>query len=167
MEETEERRGTYTAFLIESAWILPSIAIPVGMIVALLLTTFLINVHLPGQSGHVNPQQLNQTPPFDHPGLRAAGPGQYDLVMIAQTWQWTPNQVRVPAGSTVNFVVASRDVTHGLLIDNTDVNLMVLPGHISRATYRFNRPGDYPLVCHEYCGIGHQTMAGHITVEGR
>jgi cytochrome c oxidase subunit II len=32
---------------------------------------------------------------------------------------------------------------------------------------RFDRPGEYPMICHEYCGIAHHTMSGKIIVEPR
>ena len=31
--------------------------------------------------------------------------------------------------------------------------------------WRFDEPGEHLLVCHEYCGIGHHTMAGRFIVE--
>jgi cytochrome c oxidase subunit II len=71
----------------------------------------------------------------------------------------------VPAGSTVTFIATSRDVVHGLMIHKADVNVMLLPGQIARATARFTRPGEYPFVCHEYCGVGHHTMWGKVIVE--
>jgi cytochrome c oxidase subunit 2 len=80
--------------------------------------------------------------------------------------EWTPNDIRVPVGATVEFLVTSRDVAHGLLVDGTDVNLTVIPGRVSQTTYRFLRPGTYLFLCEEYCGLGHQTMGGHITAEG-
>ena len=32
-------------------------------------------------------------------------------------------------------------------------------------THRFEEPGEYDFVCHEYCGVGHHTMAGKLIVE--
>jgi cytochrome c oxidase subunit II len=32
-------------------------------------------------------------------------------------------------------------------------------------TTRFERPGSYPMFCHEYCGIAHHTMWGKVIVE--
>lgn len=160
----QERREPFGVFLIESAWILPSIAIPVTLFVVILLTTFVVHVRLPGRSDTISPQQIDQTAPFNHPGLQQTAPGAYTLAIIAQTWQWTPNTIRIPLGATVQFDVTSRDVTHGLLVDGTDVNLTVIPGRISQTTYRFLRPGVYRFLCQEYCGLGHQTMGGQITV---
>jgi cytochrome c oxidase subunit 2 len=73
----------------------------------------------------------------------------------------------VPVGAKVTFVATSRDVTHGLYIGNTVVNMMMIPGQVGRFTYTFDRPGTYPILCHEYCGSGHHTMAGQVIVEPR
>ncbi|MBI2202766.1 MAG: hypothetical protein HYU41_02770 [Candidatus Rokubacteria bacterium] len=47
MERGLERRST-TVYLWELAWILPSFAIPVGMLVALAVTAFGAGIHLTG-----------------------------------------------------------------------------------------------------------------------
>jgi cytochrome c oxidase subunit 2 len=85
--------------------------------------------------------------------------------MTAQVWSFAPAEIRVPAGSTVTFVATSKDVVHGLLIPKANVNVMLLPGQVARATARFDRPGEYPMFCHEYCGIAHHVMWGTVIVE--
>ena len=158
------KRGT-TIYLYELAWILPSVAIPVGMLVALLVTSFGAGMHLPGVGGRVDPTRLDQTPPFDHPGVVEISPGHYEVDLVSQIWLFQPNQIHLPAGSEVNFVATSRDVIHGLFIPRTHTNVMLLPGQIARVRARFDEPGRYPFYCHEYCGVLHHTMAGEIVVE--
>lgn len=152
-------------YVFESLWILPSIAIPIAMMVAIVLSAFAIGIQLPGVAGRVDPQRLASSPPFDQPGLRQLAPGRYEVVIVAQTWQFTPNEIRVPAGSTVTFIATSKDVIHGFKIENTDVNMMLLPGQVSRLTTRFNTPGEYLFICQEYCGVGHHLMFGKVIVE--
>jgi cytochrome c oxidase subunit 2 len=160
------KRAT-TVYLYELAWILPSIAIPVGMLAALIVTAFGAGIHVPGEEGRVEVTQLATTAPFDQPGVVEVGPGRYEVRMVAGIWSFTPNEIRVPAGSTVTFVATSRDVVHGLFIPRANVNVMLLPGQVSRVTARFTRPGEYPFLCHEYCGIAHHTMWGKVIVEAR
>jgi len=160
------KKGT-TVYLYELAWILPSIAIPVGMLAALLVTAFGAGIHLPGIGGRVDPARVLETPPFDQLGVVQTGPGRYEVRMVAQIWSFTPAEVRVPAGSTVTFVATSRDVVHGLFIPRANVNVMLLPGQVARVTARFAEPGEYLMVCHEYCGLAHHTMAGRVIVEAR
>jgi cytochrome c oxidase subunit II len=163
---SEPRPGT-TIYLYELAWILPSIAIPVGMLVALTVTAFGAGIHLPGVAGRVNPQAVAQTPPFNEPGVIQLAPGLYEVRMTAQIWSFAPREIRVPAGSRVHFTATSKDVIHGLFVPGVDLNAMLLPGQVAHVEARFDTPGEYPIICHEYCGIAHHTMAGTIIVEPR
>lgn len=153
------------AYLFEIAWILPSIAIPIAFLVAIVLTAFAVGIAVPGAAGRVDPKTLNTTAPFDKPGVRELAPGQYEVAVVSQVFNFTPGEIEVPVGSKVTFEVTSRDVIHGFKVVGTPVNMMVVPGQISRLTARFDRPGEYLIVCHEYCGGGHHLMAGKIIVK--
>ncbi|MCS6882001.1 MAG: cytochrome c oxidase subunit II [Oscillochloridaceae bacterium] len=154
----------FMAYLFEVAWILPSVAIPVAVITAVVLTAFAVGLRVPDVAGRIDPQAITVTEPFDEPGLRELAPGKYQATMIAQVFLFTPNEIEVPAGSEVTFVLTSRDVIHGFKIVGTSVNMMVVPGQISKLTVRFDRPGEYLIVCHEYCGSGHHVMSGKVIV---
>ena len=156
-----------TVYLYELAWILPSIAIPVGMLAALLVTAFGAGIHVPSVAGRIDPTRVTETAPFDQPGVVQTGPVSYEVRMIGQIWTFTPNEIRVPVGSTVTFVATSKDVIHGLFIPGANVNVMLIPGQISRVTARFDRAGEFFMACHEYCGIAHHTMGGKVIVEPR
>ena len=160
------RRPSYAAYIVESAWILPSIAVPVGMFVALVLTTYLGGLHLPGHADHLAVEAVTSTAPFNAPGTRQIRGNEWEVDLLAAIWNWNPREIRVPAGAKVTFVAASRDVTHSMMIEGTTVNMMILPGQVARATYTFERPGEYLLLCNEYCGSGHHLMAGKVIVEG-
>ena len=146
-------------FLILSAVVL---VIGLGAVGA---TVFAAGVHVPSPAGRVDAQQVNTTPPFDQPGLREVSPGKYEAVMLAHIWAFTPNEIRVPAGSEVTFKVTSADVVHGFMIENTVINAMVIPGQITEMTATFDQPGEHLIICHEYCGSGHHTMFGRVVVE--
>lgn len=160
------KRGT-TIYLYELAWILPSIALPVGMLAALLVTAFGAGIHVPSIAGRVDPAKVSETPPFDNPGVVQTGPLRYEVRLVGQIWSFTPNEIRVPVGSTVTFVATSRDVIHGLFVPSANVNVMLIPGQIARVTARFDREGEFFMACHEYCGIAHHTMGGKVIVEPR
>ncbi|RMH68405.1 MAG: cytochrome C oxidase subunit II [Actinomyces sp.] len=137
-----------------------------GAIAALVISVVGHQASLATPAGRVVPSEIDSTPPFDDPGLHQTGPGEYELVLVAQTWSWTPNEVHVPAGSTVTILATSRDVIHGIRIRDTNANVMVIPGQISEVKdVSFDEPGTYWLFCHEYCGIGHQGMSARIIVD--
>lgn len=160
-------RRVSTVYLYEVAWAIPALALLITMMVVLIRTAFSAGIHLPGEVGRVDPTKLATTAPFDRPEVVEVGPGKYEVRLIGQIWSFAPNEIHVPAGSTVTFVSTSRDVVHGLYIPHTTVNVMLLPGQVALAAAHFERPGEYPIICHEYCGILHHTMAGKVIVEPR
>ncbi|MBI5053885.1 MAG: cytochrome c oxidase subunit II, partial [Chloroflexi bacterium] len=83
----------------------------------------------------------------------------------ASPWKFFPEKIEVPLNSTVTFYVTSGDVQHGFRIDGTNINVMILPGQVSKMTAKFNKAGEFPFVCHEYCGVGHQNMFGKVIVK--
>src|SRR6185436_7181027 len=97
------KKGT-TVYLYELAWILPSIAIPVGMLAALTVTAFGAGIHLPSVAGRVDPTKVAETPPFDKPGVTQVAPDHYLVALTGQIWTFAPNEIRVPVGSRVTFM---------------------------------------------------------------
>ncbi|CAN5401881.1 cytochrome c oxidase subunit II [soil metagenome] len=83
---------------------------------------------------------------------------------IGQQFSFTPQCVVVPAGTPVSFRATSADVVHGLLIEGTNVNAMLVPGFVSEFSTSFKTPGDHVVPCQEFCGIGHQGMWGKVKV---
>jgi cytochrome c oxidase subunit 2 len=137
------------------------------MFVALLVTTFVAGSQMPGITQTIDPAKIDQTAPFNTPGVVQVGPDEFNATMIAETWQWVPNTIKVPVGAKVNFAITSRDVMHGFFVVGTNVNLMITPGYITRATHVFKQAGTYRIECQEYCGLGHQGMIGQVVVGGQ
>jgi cytochrome c oxidase subunit 2 len=151
----------------EKAFLTMSGVMLVFFLGALFYAAFAMGKSLPGRGGTIDPAEAASTPPFDDPGLARTGPGRYRAVVMAQAWAFTPREFEVPAGSTVDFVITSRDVVHGFHIDETRVNGMVLPGQITRISHTFEEPGEHLVICHEYCGVGHHNMYATVEVEPR
>lgn len=149
----------------EKGWMVASAVILVVFLLAVGVTAF-NGFTLPGHEESLKAMEAGGAR-FPEPGVVQRGPGRYDVYMRAQIWAFVPNEIRVPAGSTLTFYLTTPDVQHGFLIERTNVNLMALPGQIARSSARFATPGEYRLFCHEYCGLGHQIMWGKIIVEAR
>ena len=113
----------------------------------------------------VDPSQTLSDPRFAQQGVTTLPDGRVQVTMVGIMFAWLPAEVRVPAGRPVTFRLAAMDVTHGFLISNTNVNTMVVPGYVSQLTTTFDTPGEYLIVCNEYCGTGHHTMGAKIIVE--
>lgn len=155
----------------ERYFLYASIVLLVAFFAAIMLSIAEAGIHLPTRDDTLDPAAVDQTAPFDAPGVTQIGENQYRAVIVAATWQFTPSEIRVPKGSEVEFVLTSRDVIHGILIPQTTVNAMIIPGRVTRVTATFDEPGEHTIVCHEFCGlanegIGHHSMFGTLVVEG-
>jgi heme/copper-type cytochrome/quinol oxidase subunit 2 len=102
------------------------------------------------------------------PGVREVSPGVYDVVIIAHESIFQPSRIRVPVGAQVRFRLRSSDPTflHSFLVAGTPLELeMIGMSEFSEATHTFDVAGEYQFVCYVYCGAGHPSMLGTITVE--
>ncbi|PKR77103.1 cytochrome B5 [Halalkalibacillus sediminis] len=113
----------------------------------------------------IEPEEVETTAPFDEPGLKKVGENEYELVMILQSFGFTPGEVEIPQGAKVKFIVTSIDVVHGFEVAGTNINMMVTPGHINSMTYTFDEKGSFLILCNEYCGIGHHYMSAELEVK--
>ncbi len=150
--------------IYEKRWIVLSVLTLVVFIVATGVSGFAFGFQVPLPDQRVDPQTISQEGPFAEPGLRELAPGRYEAYIIAQTWAFVPNKITIPAGSTVTFHITSRDVQHGFTVTGTNINVQIVPGYVSTLTHTFEQPGEYLIVCSEYCGVGHQTMYAVIDV---
>jgi cytochrome c oxidase subunit 2 len=148
----------------ERWWMIFGLSMLVIFLVTIGYAAIADNIRPPSDLKQVDPAKVSQTPPFDHPGLRKLTDGSYEAYYIAQVFSFTPNTLTVPDGAKVTFYVTSPDVVHGFYIAETDVNMMAVPGWVNSETHVFTRKGTYLLICHEYCGIGHQNMFAKIEV---
>lgn len=151
----------------EKIWIALSLIVLLAFLAAISISVFAHGISLPGVENRFDPNSIFQKPPFDKPGMKEVSPGQYEVHMVGMIWSFLPNEIRVPVGSKLTIHATSRDVTHGLMIQGTNLNLMLLPGLISTGSATFNEPGEYLFLCHEYCGLAHHAMAGKVMVEGK
>lgn len=111
------------------------------------------------------PTCLPQASLFDKGELIQLGEGRYQLNLLARMWTFEPAEIELPRGATIDLYLTSVDVVHGMRIDRTNVNMMAIPGVVGYTRLRLNEPGTYQIVCHEYCGTGHQNMAARIVVK--
>jgi len=74
----------------------------------------------------------------------------------------------IQAGKLVEFRVTSVDVTHGFGIYDSTGRLLTqtqaMPGYVNRLRYRFEKPGEYTVLCIELCGMAHHSMRGNFKV---
>ncbi|HEY9168057.1 MAG TPA: hypothetical protein VIN72_01060 [Lutibacter sp.] len=77
--------------------------------------------------------------------------------------------IELPAEELVEFRVTSLDVNHGFAIYDKSNRLITqvqaMPGYVNRLRYKFKEPGQYDILCLEYCGMAHQAMRASFIVK--
>ncbi|WP_245593584.1 cytochrome c oxidase subunit II [Azospirillum halopraeferens] len=76
----------------------------------------------------------------------------------------TANEIVVPAGRRVEFVLTTRDVIHSFWMPTLAGKLDMIPGHVNRLTLVADTPGVYRGQCAEFCGAQHALMAFDVIV---
>ncbi len=148
----------------EKIWLAVGFAILALMLATITTAAVVEGFVPPSRVQTIDPARVAQTPPFDKPGLRKISDHVYEAYYIARIFAFEPQKIAIPVGSRVTFFVTSADVEHGFYVPGTAINSMVTPGWVSSVAHTFAKPGTYLLACHEYCGVGHQAMAGSIEV---
>jgi len=148
----------------ERNWMRLSIALLVVFFVTVSVAGFAMGFQVTGEDKEVDPTTVLDTAPWSEPGLRQIGDDEYEAFVVAQTWAFVPRELEIPVGATVTIYVTSPDLQHGFKITDTNVNTMVIPGQVSKMTYTFDEVGEFPYICHEYCGSGHAAMYGVVNV---
>lgn len=150
--------------LYEKIWMWAAAVIIALFLTVIGVSTFAQAVRPPSHVETISPAQAMQDPRFATPGVSERPDGSVQVTMVALKFAFIPAEVHVPRGRPVTFRITSIDVTHGFNIAGTNANTMVMPGYVSQFTYRFERDGEYLVVCNEYCGLSHHTMAGKVIV---
>jgi cytochrome c oxidase subunit 2 len=150
----------------EKLWLVVSLLLIAGWIATVVYGAVGPGVAMVGDNDvQVDASDPTASEQFREPGVYCNdAKTECDVYIIAQQFVFRPDPVTVPAGSTVTFHVTSADVVHGFQVVGTNVNLMVVPGQATVATVEFDDPAEYGVVCNEYCGSGHHTMAAELNV---
>lgn len=135
--------------------------------VALLLVFFGAVVVAVAGYGVDVPSCVTDRKPFTEgraPFKTSDAPLRYEVHTVAKMWMFDPPEITVPPNAEIDLYLTSGDVVHGFWIPGTNVNLMAVPGAVTYARFKLTREGEYPILCHEYCGTAHQNMMGRIVV---
>jgi cytochrome c oxidase subunit 2 len=117
--------------------------------------------------GTIDPENTQAHEHFNEPyngSVTHVEGDQYRASVQAFQFGFLPDPIEVPEGSTVTFYLTSLDVTHGFNLIGTNVNTMVIPGQVAEFTVEFDEPGEYGIICNEFCGAGHASMEGQLIV---
>jgi len=87
---------------------------------------------------------------------------------VGHQWRWQLDRDTVKVGELVEFEVTASDVNHGFAIyhgkNRIVTQAQAMPGYVNKLRVRFTEPGDYEILCLEYCGLAHHGMRAVIKV---
>lgn len=70
----------------------------------------------------------------------------------------------LPAGHPVDLRLRSLDVIHGFFIPGMRIKQDTIPGMVSHLQFTPLKPGTYPILCSQVCGLGHARMQARLQV---
>jgi cytochrome c oxidase subunit 2 len=146
----------------ERAWMWTAAVLIVLFLGSIVLLAVVQAVQPPSHVETVDPTTLADHPEFGNPTVTVGDDGRVRVPVVASMFAFTPDPVEVPAGRPVTFRITSGDVLHGFQVVGTNANTMAIPGYVSQFTVTFPRPGEYLIVCNEYCGLMHHAMVGKV-----
>lgn len=151
---------------LESRWLLVIGAVTAVFLIAIVYASLVLHVNPPGEMETIDSAQLHLSDEFaeDKLGVKVLPDGSLRATMVAARYGFYPREITLPAGTPVTFRIASADVLHGVHVPMTNMGTMIVPGYISTETTVFPKPGEYPMLCNEFCGMGHDHMWSKITV---
>ena len=90
-------------------------------------------------------------------------PAGSDVYMLGRLWQWYPI-LELQKDQSYRLHLSSMDWQHGFSLQPVNINLQIVPGYEMVLTVTPDQAGEFAVVCNEFCGIGHHTMLGKISV---
>lgn len=103
--------------------------------------------------------------------IRSVTPGAIRVYVVAKQWMWeavypdgtaVQDDIRVPVGRPVDLLLTSRDVIHSFYVPSFRLKQDVVPGRITTLEITATEPGEWDILCAEYCGTGHSRMRGRV-----
>ncbi len=151
---------------LEKKWATISLLIA-GLFVSVILgSAFFHGIHAPSNVETIDSAKLHLSSEFaeDKLGAQQNPDGSLTVRMVAGRYGFFPKTLTLPAETNITFRWVSLDVIHGVHIPMTNMSTMIVPGYVSQVKTLLHQTGDYPLLCNEYCGMGHAHMWSNIKV---
>ncbi len=115
------------------------------------------------------------------PALTAPAPeGSLQISVSGEQWWWriqyhtqdgreidVANEIRLPVGEPVQFLLESPDVIHSFWIPSIGGKIDMIPGRVNRLALEPTRTGVFRGACAEYCGDAHAKMTFYAVVTER
>lgn len=151
---------------LERKWAQAALGICALFVSVIMIGALFQNIHAPSNVETIDSARLHLSEEFaeDNLGVQSDDQGNIIVRMVAGRYAFLPKEITVPAETRLTFRWVSFDVLHGVHIPMTNMSTMIVPGFVAQIETSFPKPGDYPVLCNEYCGLGHDHMWSKINV---
>ena len=96
--------------------------------------------------------------------VQSVAPQERTFRIEAGQFAYSPSELKVNPGDTVNIQLVSTDVVHGLYVDGYDISIEADPGQTKTLSFIANKTGAFRFRCNVTCGAMHPFMIGKLTV---
>ena len=88
-----------------------------------------------------------------------------EIAIRAEQFSFTPNEIEVIEGETIQLILEAIDVPHGIAVVDLGLKIVAYPGREPVVVeFRAETPGRFRFTCAVFCGNGHDAMTGVLTV---
>lgn len=151
---------------LEQKWIAIAL-IMIGLFIGIITVDAVVHgINPPSKVETVDSASLHLGKEFaeDNLGVQVDDNGKVMVRMVAGRYGFFPKHITIPADTPITFRWVSMDVLHGVHMPMTNMSTMIVPGYVAEVTTTLPKPGEYPLLCNEYCGMGHDHMWSNISI---
>ena len=89
------------------------------------------------------------------------------ITVVAKRFSFEPARVEVTEGERVKLIVKTGDGVHGIEVKKFKINKKVPRGGEVTIEFVASVAGEFPILCSEYCGEGHEDMKGMLVVAAK
>ena len=105
---------------------------------------------------------------FSAAGFAAPSEEPQVVNVIARRFEFDPATITVTVGQPVRLMVRSEDGLHGMEIKKLKISKDIpRGGEAVIINFTPNAVGEFPILCSEYCGDGHDGMRGTLVVQAQ
>jgi cytochrome c oxidase subunit 2 len=88
-----------------------------------------------------------------------------EIRVTARKYEFSPNEIKAKRGDHIRLVITALDRTHGFRLEAFPVDQKLPQGEPVTVEFTADQTGTFPFEGSHFCGLGHQKMKGHLTVE--
>ncbi len=151
---------------LEKQWVQVVVGVCALFVGIIMIDALFHGVNAPSNVETIDSAKLHLSEEFGEQNLGVSTDenGHITVRMVAGRYSFFPKNIVVPAETPITFRWVSIDVLHGVHVPMTNMSTMIVPGFVAELLTTFPKPGDYPVLCNEYCGLGHDHMWSRIDV---